>query len=136
MAICCVSNSIYVIYRSSSSCIVSLVSMRRQALRGENLFLLLVAREYITPCHSLCSNSIRSKFVRGCWIGKDIGGMIRANAGVIQTDAFTFLQVGFHNAPLCTFCSYNLSYMDLMTHCRTLGSKLCETPVLTPRHPF
>ena len=53
------------------------------------------------------AKSIRSKFVRGCFIGHGVGGLIRANAGILQNDVFTFLNDAHK--------SYQISSIDELT---------------------
>ena len=55
---------------------------------------ILIAREYTNSNMRLVAlHSIRSKFVRGCFTGKDVSAMGTARAGVILSDVFGFLQV-------------------------------------------
>ena len=49
-------------------------------------------------------SSIRSKFVRGCFVGEELGGLARAKAGILISDVYTFLTV--FTAHARTFCSF------------------------------
>jgi len=48
------------------------------------------------------AKSIRSKFVRGCFIGSKVNALSRANSGIIQSDVFTFLKDAHKNYQIST----------------------------------